>query len=47
MGGKAGPHYVFRIGSSFAVIDENTGMAADGIYYFGADWHPISNAFVQ
>ena len=44
---KVGPLYVFRIKSSYAVIDDSTGVDADTIYYFGPDWHPISNAPVQ
>jgi hypothetical protein len=44
---KVGPLYVFRIRSSYAVIDDSTGADADAIYYFGPDWDPISNALVQ
>ena len=38
---------VIQLGTSYAVVDENTGVDADLIYFFGPDWKSLSTAFMQ
>jgi hypothetical protein len=39
--------YVYQIGTSYAVIDRDTGGDYDGIYFFDPTWHLSGSEFAQ